>query len=83
MAERESGGGSSPWVAFLAGIFLVALIAVGVVAYNGGLQRQETAQLEINVPDMKVNPPEIDLPPLPAPQSPPTTEAPAPALETL
>ena len=82
MADTENGGGSSPWVAFLAGIFLVALIAVGVVAYTGGLQRQETAQLEINVPDVKVNPPDIDLPPMPAPQSPPTADAPAPAPQT-
>ena len=77
MADRE-GGGSSPWVAFLAGIFLVAIIAVGIVAYNGGLQRQETAQLELNVPDVKVNPPDIDMPELPAPQSPPDAAAPAP-----
>lgn len=82
MADTQNGGGSSPWVAFLAGIFLVALIAVGVVAYNGGLQRQETAQLEINVPDVKVNPPDIELPPMPAPQSPPTADAPGPAPQT-
>lgn len=82
MADTQNGGGSSPWVAFLAGIFLVALIAVGVVAYNGGLQRQATAQLEINLPDVKLNPPDIDLPPMPAPQSPPTADAPAPAPQT-
>ncbi|MGE0742584.1 MAG: hypothetical protein AB7O98_14685 [Hyphomonadaceae bacterium] len=81
MAERE-GGGSSPWVAFLAGIILVAIIAVGIVAYSGGFnQEPRTAELELNVPDVKINPPDIDLPePPPAPQVPPAAEtAPAPA----
>jgi hypothetical protein len=79
MAERE-GGGSSPWVAFLAGIILVAVVAFGVVAYTGGLnQDQRTAELELNMPDVKVNPPDIDLPePPPAPTMPPSAE-PAPA----
>lgn len=75
MAERESGGGSSPWVAFLAGIILVAVVAFGVVAYTGGLQQHDTAQLELNVPDVNVNPPDINLPdPPPAPSLPPTAE---------
>lgn len=79
MAERE-GGGSSPWVAFLAGIILVAVVAFGVVAYTGGLNQHETAQLEVNVPDVKINPPDIDLPsPPPAPAMPPTAEAPVEA----
>jgi hypothetical protein len=77
MAERE-GGGSSPWIAFLAGIIIVAVIAFGVVAYTGGLQPRETAELELNVPDVDVNPPDINLPePPPAPVSPPSAE-PAP-----
>ena len=47
MADNEGGGGSG-WVAFLAGIILVAIIAVGVVAYTGGFQpQQRTAQLGI------------------------------------
>jgi len=80
MAERE-GGGSSPWIAFLAGIILVAVVGVGVVAYTGGFQPRETAQLEIDMPDVKVTPPDIDLPsPPPAPQMPPAAEnAPQPA----
>jgi hypothetical protein len=78
MAEREGGGGS-PWVAFLAGIILIAVVAFGVIAYTGGLQQRETAELELNVPDINVNPPDIDLPePPPAPVTPPTAnEAPA------
>lgn len=80
MAERESGGGSSPWVAFLAGIILVAVVAFGVVTYTGGLTEQRTAELELNVPDVNVNPPDIDLPePPPAPTMPPSAEAPAEA----
>lgn len=74
MAERE--GGSSPWVAFLAGIILVAIVAIGIVAYSGGFNRQqETAQLEMNVPDVKVNPPDINLPEPPtAPTTPPSAD---------
>lgn len=79
MAERERGG-SAPWVAFLAGIVLVALVGLGIAAYTGNLNPQrETAQLELNMPDVKVNPPDIDLPsPPPAPQMPPAAEQPAP-----
>jgi len=59
----------------LAGIILVAVVAFGVVAYTGGLQQQETAQLELNIPDVKVNPPDIDLSdPPPAPTLPPAAE---------
>ena len=81
MTEKESSGGSSPWVAFLAGIILVAVVAFGVVAYTGGLGQRETAQLELNVPDVKINPPDIDLPePPPAPTMPPSADqAPAEA----
>jgi len=79
MADKE-GSGSSPWVAFLAGIILVAVVAFGVVAYTGGLQQRETAQLELDMPDVNVNPPDIDLPePPPAPQMPPTAEEATPA----
>ncbi|HYD88791.1 MAG TPA: hypothetical protein VEA80_15055 [Vitreimonas sp.] len=78
MADRE-GGGSSPWLAFLAGIVLVAVIAFGIVAYSGGFQQQRTAELEVDLPDTNINPPDIDLPePPPAPTVPPSAE-PAPA----
>ena len=74
MAERENS--TSPWAAFIAGIFLVAIVAVGVFAFNGGFERQQTAELELSVPD--VNVPEVDLPaPPPMPSLPPTAEAPA------
>ena len=80
MADNEGGGGSG-WTAFLAGIILVAIIAVGVVAYTGGFQQQQrTAQLDINMPDVKVNPPDVHLPsPPPAPQVPPAADQSAPA----
>ena len=71
MADNEGGGGSG-WVAFLAGIILVAIIAVGVVAYTGGFQpQQRTAQLDLSVPNVNVNPPDVHLPPPPSPQTPP------------
>lgn len=80
MADRE-GGGSSSWIAFLAGIILVAIVAVGIIAYSGGFQpRQEAAELELNAPtinppDVELNPPDVDLPsPPPAPQTPPSAE---------
>lgn len=76
MADNEGGGGGG-WVAFLCGIVLVAIIAVGIVAYNGGIQPRETAQLEVNVPDVNVNPPDVNLPEPPA-VTPPAAE-PAPA----
>ena len=68
MAERESGG--TPWIAFLAGAILVAIVAVGVVAYNGGLaqQQERAAELQVDMPDIRVNPPDIDLPEPPPPQ---------------
>jgi len=76
MAERDGSG--STWLAFLAGVILVAVVAVGVVAYTGGMERRETAQLELQVPEVDINPPEIDLPnPPPAPQTPPSADAPA------
>jgi len=79
MAERESGG-SSPWIAFLAGIVLVAVIGFGVFAYTGGLAEREVAEMRVEMPDVKINPPDIDLPePPPAPQMPPSAEE-APAI---
>jgi ABC-type lipoprotein release transport system permease subunit len=79
MADREGGGGSSPWIAFLAGIILVAIVAIGIVAYSGGFQRQqEQAELDLTAPDIRVNPPDVDLPePPPAPQMPPSATPPA------
>lgn len=77
MAENEGGGGT-PWIAFLAGIILVAIVAIGIVAYSGGFnpQPQRTAELEFNMPD--VDPPDINLPePPPAPTTPPRAEQPA------
>lgn len=86
MADREGGGSS--WIAFLAGIILVAIVAVGIIAYSGGLQpRQQEAELEIetpsiNPPDVNLEAPDVDLPsPPPAPTTPPSAE-PAPAETT-
>jgi hypothetical protein len=78
MAERE-GGGASTWIAFLAGIILVAIVAVGIVAYTGGLpqQRDRAAELQIDMPDVTVNPPDVDLPPPQPLQQPPTAEQPS------
>lgn len=85
MAERESGGASSPWIAFLAGVVLVAVIGFGVFAYTGGLAEREVADMQIDMPDVKIDPPDVNLPePPPAPQMPPSAseEAPAPATAT-
>ena len=86
MADNESGGGggSAPWVAFLAGIIIVALVGLGIAAYTGNLNRRsETAQVELNVPDVNVNPPDINLPaPPPAPTTPPSAEPATPTEPT-
>lgn len=76
MADANGNSSSTPWIAFLAGIIIVAVLAVGYFAYsNGGLQPDRTADLEVNMPDVKINPPDIDLPePPPAPALPPAAE---------
>ncbi|MBX3511417.1 MAG: hypothetical protein KF700_09460 [Hyphomonadaceae bacterium] len=74
MAEKQSGS-ATPWIAFLVGVVLVAIVAAGFIATQS--PPQEQARLEINVPD--IAPPKIDLPePPPAPTLPPAAE-PAPA----
>ncbi len=74
MAERQSGG-ATPWVAFLAGVILVAIVGLGIFAYSGGLSSQHTADLKINMPDVNIPPPDVDLPePPPAPSLPPSAE---------
>lgn len=77
MADREGGGSATPWIAFLVGVVLVALVAVGYFAATNQAPREE-ASLEINMPEMP-KAPDIDLPsPPPAPSLPPAAE-PAPA----
>lgn len=77
MASSESSSGSG-WLGFLAGIILLAIVGVGIYAYTGGFQQRQTAQLELNMPDVKVNTPDVDLPsPPPAPSVPPAADAPA------
>ncbi len=71
MAERE-GSSNAPWIAFLAGVVLVALVAFGYFATTNQAPREE-ASLEINMPDTPT--PEIDLPaPPPVPALPPTAD---------
>ena len=75
MADRE-GSSSTPWIAFLVGVILVALVAVGYFVTANQAPREQ-AQLEINMPDLP-KAPDIDLPaPPPAPTLPPAAE-PAP-----
>ncbi|HVY86126.1 MAG TPA: hypothetical protein VG943_13410 [Caulobacterales bacterium] len=79
MAESNSGGSATPWLAFLVGIVVVALLVVGFYAF-GGAQPQRTAELNINTPQIetpKVNPP--DLPDVNPPAVQPPASNPAPA----
>ncbi|MFT3727761.1 MAG: hypothetical protein QM759_08055 [Terricaulis sp.] len=69
MADSE-GSGSSGWLGFLAGIIVVALIGFAIYAYTGN-QTQRTAQLDVNIPNVKINPPDVHLPPAPQPVQPP------------
>lgn len=50
MAEREGGGGSG-FVGVIVGALLVAVVALGFVAYNGGFGAQ-TADISIEAPDI-------------------------------
>lgn len=71
MADRQRGG-SAPWLAFLAGIVLVTVIGLGVFAFIG-MERSQIAEMQIEMPNVKIDPPEINLPePPPAPQMPPS-----------
>jgi len=73
MADSESAGGSG-WLGFLAGVIVVALIGFAIFAYTGS-QTQRTAQLELNMPNVKINPPDVHLPaPPPAPTVPPRAQ---------
>lgn len=75
---RSDNNSATPWLAFLVGAVVVALIAVGVFAMNNTNRSQEIADLErlqqearnieqpdVNVfqpPDVNVNPPAIEGP---------------------
>ncbi|MEJ0060805.1 MAG: hypothetical protein WDM79_15030 [Terricaulis sp.] len=89
MADSDSGGSSAtPWLAFLTGIVVVALLVVGFFAFTGTRPEQQTADLnlptieapEINLPD-NVQPPSVDLPDVTInpPAAEPAPAAPAPA----
>lgn len=46
-SEKNRSTGGTPWVAFLAGIILVAVVAFGVITYTGGLQETPSEQVQI------------------------------------
>jgi hypothetical protein len=80
MADSDSGNSATPWLAFLVGIVVVALLVVGFFAFTG-TSPQQTADLnppaietpDIDLPDtININPPE------PAPPAAELPEAPAP-----
>lgn len=82
MADSRDNSGT-PWLAFLTGLVLMGILAVGYFAYTGGaLQpQQRTAELQINAPSY--NPPDlpdvnVTLPP-PPPADAPKQEEQAPA----
>jgi hypothetical protein len=73
MADNDGGGGSG-WLGFLAGALVVALIGAAIYLYAGAGRSQQQAQLELSVPNVKLNPPDVHLPsPPPAPAVPPQT----------
>jgi hypothetical protein len=76
MADTQSRNGSSGWVAFIAGALIVALI--GFFAYSTSTIPQRTAQLDVNVPNVSINPPDVHLPSAPpAPVVPPQASSPS------
>ncbi len=84
MADNSSGG-STPWIAFIGGIILVALIAFGIYAYSGGGMSRPDAPQQIEIEAPTINPPDIEAPKIEAPQidapelPPAPTPEPAPA----
>jgi len=83
MANSENGGGGNGWLAFLVGGLLVAVMAIGAWVYSGWPPERETAQIELNVPDVNINPPDINPPDIDLPDArlpePTPTPAPEPA----
>lgn len=73
MADTESSDGSSGWLGFLAGIAVIALIGFAIFAYVGNHQ-QRTAQLDVNIPNVKIDPPDVRLPAPPVPATPPRAQ---------
>src|SRR5262245_40430127 len=80
MADDTNSG--TPWLAFLTGLVLMGILAVGYFAYTGGAMHpvQKTAELQINAPTY--NPPDLPdvniTPPPPAPADAPKQAEPAP-----
>jgi hypothetical protein len=87
MAESDSGNSATPWLAFLVGIVVVALLVVGFFAFTG-TSPQRTADVtmptiqtpDINLPDINVTPPTAQPPTIDMPDvviNPPPEPAPA------
>lgn len=51
--EKSSGSGAG-W--FIAGALVVALIAVGLLYYNGYFTQEDELSIELNVPDLEKAP---------------------------
>ena len=52
MSSTDNGNGATPWLAFLVGGLLVAVLAMGFFAYTGGklaAPTQESSKIEFNV----------------------------------
>ncbi|MBI3438649.1 MAG: hypothetical protein HY054_08385 [Proteobacteria bacterium] len=65
MVDREGDG--SGWLGFIAGVVVVALIGVAIYTYADAGHPRQQAQIELNVHDVKLNPPDIH-PPSPPPE---------------
>lgn len=78
MADSDSGGSATPWLAFLVGIVLVGLLVVGFFAFTGTTPQNEIA--EVTTPNIEINPPDINLPEINPPEiQPPAANVPEPA----
>ncbi|HYD88373.1 MAG TPA: hypothetical protein VEA80_12935 [Vitreimonas sp.] len=51
MADREGGGGSG-FTGVIVGALLVAALALGFVAYNGGFGGGQTAEINVEAPEV-------------------------------
>ncbi|MDP1739264.1 MAG: hypothetical protein Q8L23_17705 [Caulobacter sp.] len=66
MAEQSSGGGATPWLAFIVGGLLVAVVIVAFMMYSGRtLAGPDTVDVNIEAPKIPDAP---KLPDVPAPK---------------
>ena len=52
MAEENSGGGATPWLAFLVGGLVVVVAVVVYFLYSGGMGQTKTVDVNVSAPEI-------------------------------